>query len=90
MGELGHTYIDLLKIDIEGAEYVVIESIIREKINIKCLCIEFDEFAGANKENNDNITASIEKTNRTISLLQEIGYEIIYQNGYTDMTFFRK
>jgi len=43
MQELGHTRIDLLKIDIEGAEYQVIESIIQDKIDIGIICIEFDE-----------------------------------------------
>jgi hypothetical protein len=43
--KLGHTRIDLLKMDIEGAEYQVIESIIADKIEIDILCIEFDESA---------------------------------------------
>jgi hypothetical protein len=34
---------DLVKIDIEGAEYKVIDSIIDDGINIKVLCIEFNE-----------------------------------------------
>jgi len=43
MIDLNHTHIDLLKIDIEGSEYKVIDSIIRDNIDIKVLCIEFDE-----------------------------------------------
>lgn len=45
MGRLGHERIDLLKIDIEGAEYQVIESIIEDHLSIDILCIEFDESA---------------------------------------------
>lgn len=43
MDELGHNQVDILKIDIEGAEYAVIESIVKQKPQIKVLCIEFDE-----------------------------------------------
>lgn len=41
MQTLGHNKIDLLKIDIEGAEYEVIDSIIENKIKPTVLCIEF-------------------------------------------------
>ncbi|QSJ17343.1 FkbM family methyltransferase [Nostoc sp. UHCC 0702] len=43
MQKNGHTHIDLLKLDIEGAEYKVINSIIEDKLDIKILCIEYDE-----------------------------------------------
>jgi FkbM family methyltransferase len=41
MAELGHKSLDLLKLDIEGAEFGVIEEIVREKIPISQLCVEF-------------------------------------------------
>ena len=44
-GRLGHSSIHLLKIDIEGAEYQVIESIVQDGLHIDILCIEFDESA---------------------------------------------
>jgi FkbM family methyltransferase len=44
MAELGHDRIDFLKIDIEGAEYEVLESIAADGIDsIKVLCVEFDQ-----------------------------------------------
>ena len=43
MKRLGHDHIDLLKIDIEGAEYEVIESFLARDIQIRMLCVEFDE-----------------------------------------------
>ncbi len=43
MKQLGHTKIDLLKIDIEGAEYTVLEKMLLDKIFPKILCIEFDQ-----------------------------------------------
>lgn len=42
MEELGHNHIDLLKLDIEGAEYVVLDSMIEDGIHPMVLCVEFD------------------------------------------------
>jgi FkbM family methyltransferase len=39
----GHHHLDLLKLDIEGAEYKVIQSILQDQLDIKILCIEYDE-----------------------------------------------
>lgn len=44
MKKLGHTEIDLLKIDIEGFEYQVIQNILDEKIYPKQLLVEFHHF----------------------------------------------
>ena len=44
MHENSHKKLDLLKIDIEGAEYKVISTILEDKLNIKILCVEFDEW----------------------------------------------
>ena len=43
MARNGHQHIDLLKLDIEGAEYKVLESLLSDGIRPKILCIEFDE-----------------------------------------------
>ena len=41
MRMLGHTRIDLLKMDIEGSEYDVIEDLLRERLPIAQICVEF-------------------------------------------------
>lgn len=41
MRELGHKHIDLLKMDIEGSEYDVIDNILSENISITQILIEF-------------------------------------------------
>lgn len=41
MRELGHEHIDLLKMDIEGAEYEVIADLIESRLDIRQLLVEF-------------------------------------------------
>lgn len=41
MHQHGHDHIDLLKIDIEGAEYDVLEQICTQKLAVKQICVEF-------------------------------------------------
>lgn len=67
MDELGHKHIDVLKMDIEGSEYDVIENILDAKIAITQLTVEFhDRFF-----ENGNL-----KTKHTIDKLKMNGYEI--------------
>lgn len=40
---LGHNKIDLLKIDIEGAEYAVLNDMLQTGIKPNCICVEFDQ-----------------------------------------------
>ena len=44
MNELGHSKLDILKIDIEGSEYEVINNVLDEKIEFDQLCVEFHHF----------------------------------------------
>lgn len=39
----GHQKLDLLKLDIEGAEYKVIDSVIDDGLDIAVICVEYDE-----------------------------------------------
>lgn len=65
MKELGHDKIDVLKMDIEGAEYAVIEDIFSEKVPIDQLLVEFhDRF----KE------VGIGKTRTAIEMLMTNGF----------------
>jgi len=41
MDELGHDHLDLLKLDIEGAEYEVLDSLEADGIRSRILCVEF-------------------------------------------------
>lgn len=43
MNDLGHDHVDLIKMDVEGAEQMVIPNLISDKIKTKVLCIEYDQ-----------------------------------------------
>ena len=43
MQELGHAGIDLLKLDIEGAEHEVVRSMLEREIRPTVVCIEIDQ-----------------------------------------------
>jgi FkbM family methyltransferase len=67
MGELGHRAIDLLKMDIEGAEYSVLEDVLANGPRIGQILVEFHHrFPGV----------GIEPTRRAVRALNAAGYRI--------------
>lgn len=64
MDENGHAFIDLLKMDIEGAEYKVINEILEKNIPVRWLCIEFDQ------------PVPFWTTNRAIERLKKANYRL--------------
>lgn len=80
--KLGHKQIDLLKIDIEGSEYEVIQSIARSKIPICQIVVEFHErFFKDGKA----------KTIEAINILRNIGFEIFaVSDTYEEVSFIHK
>lgn len=89
MKNLNHTKINLLKLDIEGSEISVINYIINEKIDIDCICIEFDELVGVNLKNSQKNSQIKEKVDKTILALIKFGYTIIYRRNYDSVTFLK-
>ncbi|MCP5509412.1 MAG: FkbM family methyltransferase [Chlamydiales bacterium] len=89
MAELGHDHIDLLKLDIEGAEYRVLDSILKDNLDIRMICVEFDEFAGMNKLMNNDIQDSTERTIAIVDRLEKRGYSIAYQYNWTEVLFIK-
>ena len=67
MRDLGHTSLDLLKMDIEGAEYGVISDMLESGVLVRQLCVEFHhrwpEIGSA-------------RTAEAIRSLREVGYRI--------------
>ena len=69
MNKLGHNKIDILKMDIEGAEYDVISDIIKSEIEIGQLLVEFHHRL---------IASGVKKTKQSIKELNGANYKIFY------------
>ena len=74
MAELGHERIDLLKLDIEGAEYEVLESVLDANVGIKILLVEFHR------------TGSLGQMTSMVDRIQSAGYRPVHRDR-TDLTF---
>lgn len=76
MKKLGHKKIDILKMDIEGFEYQVLENIIKSRLEIKQILVEFHHrFPGFNKDNTSNVIVSLNKSGYRIFNISDIGQE---------------
>jgi FkbM family methyltransferase len=64
---LGHSKIDLLKVDIEGAEYSVIEDIVQSKVPVRQFLVEFHHRWPQ---------IGLEKTKTALETLRRHGYEL--------------
>ena len=84
MKALHHEHIDLLKIEIEGAEYKVIDTIIEDKINVKAILVEFDEIYNTkDKSFHFRIKRSCDK-------LRKAGYVLAHSTVAMKRLFIRK
>ena len=77
MRALGHRSLTLLKLDIEGAEYEVLGSVLRDNLDIAVICVEFDQ------------PAPVRKTLRQIGALRTAGYTCIAAENW-NYTFVRR
>ena len=65
--ELGHTRIDLLKLDIEGAEYVVIDGLEELRLRPRQILVEFHHRFRE---------IGLERTRRAVASLRRMGYRL--------------
>lgn len=70
MKDLGHDRIDLLKLDIEGAEYEVLNSIFEDGLEVGTICVEFDQ------------PVPVRQTMRAVRRLRDHGYVIVAIEGW--------
>jgi FkbM family methyltransferase len=76
----GHGFIDVLKIDIEGFEYEVLENCFAEHIPIKQICVEFHDFFP---------DVSKGRTREMIRNLESHDYDLIHRHRH-DHTFLHR
>lgn len=73
MEQNGHTQIDLLKMDIEGAEYGVLEAVMSSGVTIKQIAVEY---------HNKVIPGfTAKQTMASLLKLRKLGYRLIYKMG---------
>ena len=69
MNDFGHDHIDLLKIDIEGAEYDVVDDLTSSELEIRQLLVEFHHGFGS---------IGVKETSRAVALLRTHGYRLFH------------
>jgi len=74
MKKQGHDKIDLLKLDIEGAEIKVLNNMLDDKIYPRYLCIEFDLYLQKKDKNGE--------TKTLLGRLIKIGYRVLKNDNY--------
>ncbi|GAB3704071.1 hypothetical protein GCM10027592_34970 [Spirosoma flavus] len=84
MQQLGHTSVDLVKIEIEGAEYKVIDSILEDKLDIKLILVEFDEI------HNPSDKLFHLRIKKTCDRLRKAGYVLVHSTDTMKRSFLRK
>ena len=77
MAELHHDHIDLLKLDIEGAEYGVLYSMLEHGLDVGVICVEFDQ------------PYPFRETVTLIRRMRAEGYAVAVIDGW-DVTFVRR
>lgn len=85
MQQLGHDRLEILKLDIEGAEYDVINSILHDNIRIKILCVEFHRLPGVQD------SYFLDRLEECIRKLVESGFTPLFKSSLVDnFTFINK
>lgn len=81
MKKLGHDHVDLLKLDIEGGEYEVIDNMLKESIRVRQLIVEF---------HHNFPTIPMARTVEAVRALRKNGYRLFHVSDRTyEMGFIR-
>ncbi|HJU26103.1 MAG TPA: FkbM family methyltransferase [Rhodanobacteraceae bacterium] len=83
MRERGHRSVDVVKIEIEGAEYAVLDTIVEDRLDIKVILVVFDEVFNAKG------IARFFRIRRYSRKLIKAGYTLVYSNRCFKRTFVR-
>lgn len=82
MKEQGHTHLDILKLDIEGAEYDVLDSILADKLSIAVLCVEFHPSAELGLQPVQAMISKLEQNNYSVIAREDLDFTFINNNVY--------
>jgi FkbM family methyltransferase len=66
--ELGHTSVDVLKLDVEGAEYAIIEQLVQQPVAVRQLLVEYHHGLYP--------TIRLEDTRQSVNRLLQAGWQI--------------
>ena len=80
MGELGHRRVDLLKLDIEGAEYEVLKCVLSGEVVPTILCVEFDQPASPWKMN--QTVAGLRSRRYGLVAVDELNYTFLNPSSH--------
>jgi FkbM family methyltransferase len=79
--DLGHDHVDLLKMDIEGSEYEVLEDLLESSLSVTQLLVEFHHrFPGV----------GLGRTRRAIAALRSGGFEVFHVAPRGEISFLRR
>lgn len=84
MRSQGHARLDLVKIEIEGAEYTVIDTIIEDRLEIDLILVEFDEVW------NPRDIGFHFRIKRACRKLRDAGYVLIHSTPQLKRSFLRR
>lgn len=96
MKDNNHTKLDLLKMDIEGSEYAVIDDIIDNNLDIDVIDLEFHgewSTVGDTQWGDDvgnNSIGTIDDYKKYQQKLYDFGYRKVWQLGYRDTMYIKK
>jgi FkbM family methyltransferase len=85
MQDLGHDHVDLLKLDIEGAEYEVLDSILEDRLDVRVICVEHDEWAQSRDAH-----AAERRLNGSIGRMQKGNYVLVHTDDSPNVLYVRK
>ncbi len=84
MDQLEHRHIDLLKLEIEGAEYRVIETVLEDKLDVGAIAVEYDEVYHSHGK------AHLFRIRNSASRLLRAGYRLAHSTDMFKRLFVRE
>jgi FkbM family methyltransferase len=79
IGEMKHTHIDVLKMDIEGSEYEVLDSVLRSHVTVDQILVEFHD---------RNFDTDVPRSREAVRRLYNKGYHIYAcSDSYEEVSF---